>query len=265
VRDLLAASGVDLRSVVIRGAAQVIIAPPPARDAVAPIGRRTAQPPPRELVAEQAVQSIIAYLRVQTGHDLWNVTVSPDDNLVDACWRLGNQLPISGGQAPWTGRQQFTITVPGADKPMLVFAAVERVEMLAFAVRPITRGSFVRATDVALRPYTRTAPTNATTSLDAIVGKEAVQDIRENSMIMTSQVRAPLLVRRGERVSVCAKAAGVIVRTYATAQQDGSLGDLIAVQALETKDRYSARVSGVRELEVLAIGASADDLTSIGR
>jgi flagella basal body P-ring formation protein FlgA len=216
-------------------------------------------------VAEHAAHSIISYLRAQTGHDLWNVVVSPDDNLVDACWRAGADLPISGGQEPWVGRQRFNLTLPGTNEPVLVFAVVERVEMLAFAVRPITRGSFVRATDVALRPVVRAVPTNAAKSLDAIVGKEAVQDIRENAMVLSNQVRTPLLVRRGERVSVCAKAAGVTVRTYAIAQQDGSLGDLIAVQTLETKDRYSARVAGVRELEVLAIGASADDVTSTGR
>jgi flagella basal body P-ring formation protein FlgA len=136
---------------------------------------------------------------------------------------------------------------------------------VAFAVGPIARGSFVRASDVALRPVTRAVPTNATTSLAAIVGKEAVQDIRENQMIMANQVRSPLLVRRGDRVTVCAKAAGVKVSTYAVAQQEGALGDLIAVQALDTKDKYSARVTGVRELEVLAIGASADDVTAIGR
>jgi flagella basal body P-ring formation protein FlgA len=142
---------------------------------------------------------------------------------------------------------------------------VERVEMVAFALRTIERGEFVRATDVALQPHTLAVPANASRTLDGIVGREAVQSIRAGAMVMTNQVRAPILVRRGERVSVCAKAAGVTVRTYATAQQDGSLGDLIAVQAQDSKDRYSARVSGVRELEVLAISASADGAASIVR
>jgi flagella basal body P-ring formation protein FlgA len=265
VRDLLAANGVDLRGVTIRGAAHVAVVPQPASTTISPPGRRSPQPPSREVAAQQATQAIVAYLRQQTGHDLWNVTVSPDDNLLDACWQLGSDLPVAGGQAPWTGRQRFAATLPGAEKPMLIFAAVERVEMVAFALRAIERGDFVRATDVALQPYTQAVPTNASRSLDAIVGKEAVQGIRAGSMVMTNQVRAPVLVRRGERVSVCAKAAGVIVRTYATAQQEGSLGDLIAVQPLDSKEKYSARVSGVRELEVLAIGASADVAGSVVR
>jgi flagella basal body P-ring formation protein FlgA len=115
---------------------------------------------------------------------------------------------------------------------------------------------------VALRPYSGSLPAQAVTSLDGVIGKEAKQPIRAGGILLANQVRAPLLVRRGERVSVHARAAGVTARTFAVAQQDGSLGDLISVQALEGKDRYSARVAGLRELEVLAVGASANDVAT---
>ena len=55
-------------------------------------------------------------------------------------------------------------------------------------------------------------------------------------LVHANQVRSPLLVRRGERVSVRARAAGVAVRTYAMAQQDGSLGDLVQVQASKARN-----------------------------
>ena len=98
-----------------------------------------------------------------------------------------------------------------------------------------------------------------------VVGKEATQTLRAGSAILSTQVRSPLLVRRGERVSVRARAAGVVVRTYATAQQDGSLSDLIQVQALTGKERYAARVSGTRELEVFAAGAAAEEISAAER
>jgi flagella basal body P-ring formation protein FlgA len=265
VRDLLTAGGVDVRSLAFRGAATVAIAapavdqPPTPADAVAP------QQPTRERVAQELAQAIVAYLQQRTGHDLWNVEVTPDNDVVDAYWHFGSQLAIAGGQAPWTGRQRFAVTAPGLDKRVLAFAAVERVEMVVFAVRPIARGDFVRATDVALQSYTGVVPATAAASLADVVGKEAVQAVRAGAMLTANQVRAPLLVRRGERVIVRARAAGVTVRTYATAQQDGSLGELIAVQAIDGKDRYAARVSGVRELEVLAIGASAGEIAASGK
>jgi flagella basal body P-ring formation protein FlgA len=265
VRDLLAACGVDMRTIVLRGAARVAVSVPVADPMAPPPGKISPQRPTREVVADQISKVIVSYLRDHTGHDLWNVMVSPDNDVVEAYWHCGAALTISGGQAPWTGRQRFEISAPELEERIMAFAAVERVEMVAFALRPIARGDYVRATDVALQPYTGAISSQTATTLDVIVGKEAVQAIRAGAMIMTNQVRAPLLVRRGERVSVRARAAGVTVRTFATAQQDGSLGDLIAVQALEGKDRYSAQVSGLRELEVLAVGASASEVAAISQ
>src|SRR5690606_2579142 len=124
------------------------------------------------------------------------------------------------------------------------------------------RGALVRRSDIELRPFTGALPRLAVISLDEVVGKEAVQGIRADSLILANQVRSPLLVRRGDRVSVRARAGGVTVRTYAVVQQDGALGDLVSVQTFEGKERYSARVSGMRELEVLAAGASAREVAS---
>jgi flagella basal body P-ring formation protein FlgA len=154
---------------------------------------------------------------------------------------------------------------PGLARPLLAYARVERRQMVVIAVRPIAVGDFVRATDVELRSYAGNVSTRAAASLDAVIGKEATQAIRPETIVMTSQVRSPLLVRRGERVSVRARAAGVLVRTYATAQQDGSLGDLIQVQTLEGRERYAARVAGLRELEVFAAGTSASDVAAFGQ
>ena len=59
-----------------------------------------------------------------------------------------------------------------------------------------------------------------------------------------------------------ARAAGVSVRTYAMSQQDGGMGDLVMVQSLASKERYAARVIGVRELEIFTAGASAAELAA---
>jgi flagella basal body P-ring formation protein FlgA len=84
-------------------------------------------------------------------------------------------------------------------------------------------------------------------------------------LLYINQVRSPLLVRKGERVTVRARAGSVVARTYGTVQQDGSLGELVQVQALEGRERYAARVSGFRELEVFAAGASANDLAAVAK
>lgn len=275
IRQLLSSAGVDVRKVQIRGARSVAVNSPaidveptttepqqPATATGTTTTRITPGHPEREAVAVRVGAAIVAYLRQQTGHDLWNVEVTPDNDVVDLDWHFGPQITVSGGQAPWTGRQRFDLAGNGSNKHAKTFAAVERVETVAFAVRQINVGDFVRATDVELKTFSGNIPSQAATTLETIVGKEAMQAIRPGTMVLSNQVRAPRLVHRGERVSVRARAAGIMVHTYATAQQDGSLGDLIAVQALEGKDRFAARVSGLRELEVLAAGVSAADIVT---
>lgn len=268
LRDLLAACGVAVDVLRFRGSDMVAIGSAPAKapaTATPTTPIRRPERADRDEVARAVGAAIVEYLRQQSGHDLWNVTVSPENKLVDNVSRFGPQIAVSGGNAPWTGRQRFTVGGVGSEQRVLTFAAVDRLEMVIFAQRAIAAGDLVRATDVALRTNSGTTPTQAATSLEAVVGKEATQAIRPGAIVMTSQLRAPFLVRRGERVSVRARAAGVKVSTYATAQQDGSLGDLIAVQPLEGKDRYFARVSGLRELEVFAGGTSAADVAGMTR
>jgi flagella basal body P-ring formation protein FlgA len=270
LRDLLMARGLDVRSLKLAGADVVTISPPSAttptpsktnklRVAADPA---TANPEAFNATVEKLTAAITAYLRKQSGHDLWNVRLDADDDVIAAYQQSGQQAVVSGGKAPWTGRQRFAVSTGPETPAVLAYARIERLEMAAFLTRSIERGELVRRADVELRPYAGALPRMAVVLLDEVVGKEAVQGIRADSLLLANQIRSPYLVRRGERVSVVARSGGITVRTYALVQQDGGLGDLVAVQTLETKERYSARVSGLRELEVFAAGASAGDVAA---
>jgi flagella basal body P-ring formation protein FlgA len=263
LRDILRSRGLDVRSLLLSGADVVTIEPATANLASEPSTPAT----PSEVAAlmvtpEQVTAAVSQYVRDQTGHELWNVQVDADDEVLGAFQAGASQVKLSGGKAPWTGRQRFVISGPVGTPDVTVYARIERLEMAAFAVRAIERGEFIRRADVELRPHGGALPKQSIAALDAIIGKEAVQGIRADSLLLTNQVRSPLIVHRGERVSIRVRAAGVTVRTYAVAQQDGSLGDLVTVQSLEGKERYAARVSGMRELEIFAAGATAVDVAA---
>ncbi len=262
VRDLLAANGVDAADLRIAGAEAVVIEGPARAIEPAPAARQNSQPLTSEVAEEQLVAQISQFLRQQTGHELWNISVEPNAPLVEAFRRGAARPTVSGGKAPYTGRQRFTFAFAGDKDALAAVAQVEQLQIVACAVRTIERGDFVRATDVVLRPIGGAVPAQAVASLDAAVGQEAVQTIRTDAVILANQLRAPIIVRRGERVTVKARAAGVVVRTYATAREDGALGDLIMVEALEGRERYAARVSGARELEVFAAGAAAGEIAA---
>jgi flagella basal body P-ring formation protein FlgA len=265
LRDLLAANAVNVGLIQIHGAATVAISTPAVDASKSLGGEIAAERAGRDDVSQQTAAAILQYLKHQTGHELWDVTINADPKLVELCWRSGPQLTIRGGQAPWTGRQRFDVAGINGVAPVTTYANVMRVEMVVVAVRPIAAGDFIRATNVALRPHVGQMSDQIATALEQVVGKESRQAIRADSLLYTNQVRSPLLVRKGERVTVRARAGSVVVRTYGTAQQDGGMGELLQVQALEGRERYAARVSGFRELEVFAAGASADDLAAIAK
>lgn len=269
VRDLVASRGIDVRGIRFGGTVVVSISPEGVAATKATDPRRVAPPRPvvrsqeeTELAAERLTTTIRAHLQAQTGHALWNVRVEADSKLVDAVEKGGADVRLSGGEPPWIGRQRFSI-VGAANQPVaLVYAKVDRLEMAVFAIQPIKRGDLIRRSDVELRPHLGALPSQAVLSLDAVVGRESIQGIRPDSIVQSNQVRSPVVVRRNERVNVRARAAGVSVRTYAIAQQDGSVGELVMVQSLTSKERYAARVTGLRELEIFTAGASAAEIAA---
>ena len=70
--------------------------------------------------------------------------------------------------------------------------------------------------------------------------------------MFADQLQSPIVVKRGDLVTVTAQTSGIRVRTSAKALQDGSTGELIQVESMESKQRYDARVTGLREAAVFA-------------
>jgi len=260
IRDMLAAKGVDMAGVKFVGANTVEIS-----------GRAEAQSASRPRISVSApgggsretallVKRIEDHLRETTGHDHWAVKLDVDAETVARLDQSNVRLNLTGGRAPWTGRQRFELTSHGSDTSTSVFANVQRLELAIIATQALEQGDLVRQIDIERTLIAGALPAKAVLSADQIVGKETTGAIRPGAVILSNQIRAPIIVRRGQRVSVRAKAAGVSVRTFATAQQDGSLGDLVKAQSLTGKDVYMAQVSGDGELEIMAAGAVAADL-----
>jgi flagella basal body P-ring formation protein FlgA len=122
------------------------------------------------------------------------------------------------------------------------------------AQRPLVRGAVIRADDVQLQPLaTAEKLTGALHSIDEAVGHELVRPVGTGAAVLTECLRAPLAVHRGEVVTVFAESGSIRIRTNARAREEGSVGDLVAVESLlSNRATYYARVSGIREVEVYA-------------
>ena len=265
VRDLLAARGVDLGAISMSGVAVVELgqAKPPAEVGVGE--KSSVALPTREEVESSLQASIKQHLNRQTGHPRWRVETPLDAAAYLRLAKLGLELTVSGGRRPWTGRQYFKFVGSQADREMTVVATVTKIQPVVTVLRNIERGELIRTTDVEIRQHEGNLSSSAVASLAEAIGMEARRSIKAGSMILKNHLKAPLLVERGETVTVFARTAGITVRTFAVAREDGAQGELVQVETLAGKERFAARVSGRRQLEVLATGATVGDYASLPR
>ena len=280
VADLLAAHGYDLREFQMEGAAQVAIStsgPKPGNnDAVSieqPMNRHAAilaghvdgtpQSASDELTAathrEELNRAIASYLESQTGRmGSWQVTCNMAERHVALLHAATSPVVCQGGREPWIGRQRFVISFSTAqsDVQIPVYAEVANESaQVAVAIRPIARGEVITAADVEMRSP-ELAPAigrrSAIDSVEQLVGMEAKQAIQMGDVILTDHVQAPILIKRGEEISVVSQSGGIRVRTTARARQDGARGQLVQVESMESKERYDVRVVGLREAAIFS-------------
>jgi flagella basal body P-ring formation protein FlgA len=84
---------------------------------------------------------------------------------------------------------------------------------------------------------------------------EARQSIQAGAVVFSDQVQSPIMVKRGELITISSEAGGIRVRTTVRALQDKSKGQLVQVEALNTKERFDARVTGPQTAAIMTIAS----------
>lgn len=256
IRDLLLSRGVNIDGLTFQGAAQV------------EIGSKTIS---KKQVSQESLseiqrgleEKIALHLARQTGHADWKLDLVASESLLR---RIHADLPkpsVQGGHEPWIGRQRFEVRQ--GERSLTLVANVYRLTNAVFLTRDVQRGVILRPTDLETKSYEGRLPSNAILSAKIAIGQEAKQSLRSGALLTSSQVNPPRLVEKGETVTVFARTGGVLVRTLALAQQHGAKGDLVRVETLDGKERYAARVTGQRELQVFATGVNAGELAARNR
>src|SRR6185437_5281160 len=104
--------------------------------------------------ATDRVQAAIdACLRRQGGAEhAWEVEVKLDDEQIRVVAATKEAVAASGGHSPWTGAQEFVLTIPGTSTPqrITVTAKVAAVPLVVVATRALVPGDVVQRTDVKL-------------------------------------------------------------------------------------------------------------------
>jgi flagella basal body P-ring formation protein FlgA len=210
---------------------------------------------------EQIVASFVQSRGGKVGRIELNVASRQLSQLASA-----TSLPTcEGGSEPWTGRQALTLsfnTANGVARVPVTADIAEPAAPVVVAVRPVGRGSIVTAADIEVRmlePTTKTTGKRAVfDSIERMIGMEVRQALREGEVVFADQLQSPIVIKRGELVTISSQTSGIRVRTSARAMQDGSTGDLIQVESLESKQQFNVRVTGLREAAILAVARPSD-------
>ena len=255
IQDLLLLRGINLVGHRFSGSSQVEITAPstPARQVTAK--SKSVSPTMAERTRRRLREAIVQYLNNRVSDSrLWPVEVDPDRSQIELLSN-GTRISVGGGSPGWIGDQQFEVGVDSPDGPvrLTLDAKVTVPQAVVVTTRSLARDTVILASDVRLATDVPVKEqVGAFQSIDQVVGQQVLSAIPAEKVLRQDHVRPPLLIRRGDVVTVYARSTGIRVRTNARAKENGSLGELINVESLLERKTYLARVSGIHEVEVYA-------------
>jgi flagella basal body P-ring formation protein FlgA len=264
IHDALVLRGINLSQHTMAGASRVALI------AESPTPRPTAAkvtPPPQTRVNQRQVlerlrAAIVAHLVDQAGAEFaqsCRIDLRLSEEIArEIAGASASPLQASGGVSPWLGQQHFTIcSVDSPDLAWQLTADISQSPLMVVAKRPLARGTILGPLDVELVSREETTRiSDPLRELELALGRELLQTVAAGQALSAEQVRAPILVRRGDPVTVYARANGLQVRVTARAQDEGSLGDMVTVESFNDRRRFLARVCGLQEVEIM-VGPTA--------
>jgi flagella basal body P-ring formation protein FlgA len=211
------------------------------------------------LLEKQVAQALNIYLnfthRIERS---WDISLKLTPEQIKFLATNGQIVEITGGQVPFTGMQQFHVRMQ-TNVTVTVDAEVALPTEVVVVRRALPKGHIINESDVMLQRTGRVKGEDFVVDIESVIGKETIKAVRELSPLSQSSVRSPLWVRLGEIVTVRAVNGGIVVRTEATALQDGAEGDTITVSKIDLSPKkgkkedpvtYLVRVCAPKTVEV---------------
>ena len=158
------------------------------------------------------------------------------------------------------GAFRFSVTPVegGFHEAPLFTAEIVRKRFAVVVTEPLRRGDLLTAARVSVQAIPRdTRVKDSYDDLEQVLGLEATRSLDKGAIITRTNSASPILVRRGDAVTVHSGSGGISVRIQAIAKSDGRQGDLVTVEAYDRSEKFEARVIGRGRLAVVPVlGAS---------
>lgn len=119
------------------------------------------------------------------------------------------------------------------------------------ALRPLSKGQIIREQDLLATEYDISQLNYGYfTNKEDLIGKQVKRRLKQNQVITPNQITEPLLVKRGEKVTLVAKSNRFAIRMNGEALMNGSLGDRIRVKNTSSKRIIEGTVTRHSEVTV---------------
>ena len=262
VRDLLAAQGIEVGQLTIKGSLFVEIGDVPKQlEPKAESAPKAMTKAEAELLVQQAIEQELAH---SSTIGRWRVEVSLTQSQLKQMEELGSDFSAYAYQKPRSGRIRFQLRGQGEGQ-LKVVANLTQIQSVVVTKRPVARGQLVRAVDVEVREREGNLPSGTINDVQDVIGKVALRSFKPDDLVQQDYLRAAWQVRKGETVDALVRAGSIVVRTRAIAKDNGAMGDLVMVETLNDKQRLDVTVSGPGEVTVYATGGRVADYATLNR
>jgi flagella basal body P-ring formation protein FlgA len=275
VRDALAPYGPKWSELIFKGSMRIKLtaskvtpktentgASSPASDGAKSADTGILIKPDTKLSSPKTVRQHMAdWMRVQAGVDqtLMIRFEKPSDPLLSR--DVGSKrldLQVLGRQR--LGKLTFRVRLYDQDRldsDGRVTATVHAEQNVVVAVRSLQQGRPVSDADVRLeKRWIDSSYTRPANQLDRVVGKHLIRGKRVGDILQVTDVRAPILIKRGARVVLRYFNGPLIIQSSVRATENGEKGQYIVVENEESKRKVTARVTGPQEVTIVAESVS---------
>ncbi|GHT23837.1 hypothetical protein FACS189419_08300 [Planctomycetales bacterium] len=190
-----------------------------------------------KILEKQVAESLNIYLNFTNKiQKSWEVSLHLTSDQAKILASNGQIEEITGGAIPFTGIQNFTIRMQ-TNVTVSVEATISLPTEIVVLRRSVPKGHIITEGDLMMKKVDKIKNEDFITDVNEAVGKETLKAVMEMNPLSAGVLRLPVLVRKGEIVTVRAANGGIVVRTEAEALQDGVLGDTISVERIDASPK----------------------------
>jgi flagella basal body P-ring formation protein FlgA len=208
------------------------------------------RPAEREISGELMTKTIRAYLEGEWGRRVKDVQVAvldPSDPIkVPAGAVEMRVVPVSNDER--LGRRMFQVAVNVNGKPWNTIEVLTDVTAMIDAIVPnryLNSDELIDALDLkTVRMRTHQLSHPFITDREEVVGKSAARPLPAETPLRAGFLKAPVLIKKGDRVMIEAKRGGLSIQAYGVTKSSGYVGQTVMVGNLDSGRELRAKVVG---------------------